>query len=230
MPPDAARQCCAGQPHRPARPRVFHPKVIAKECLVVGMLMKALRRQHAGPDQHFRLELHLYQPGNHGIGNELVPVIPPSAKRPGRRWPGNGAFSPAASLAAGSRTLLALRSGRPTVAPYPPSRFHPRRRAKLGRRSRHASRTARRRLGRARDRRCRVQFRNESSISSGSWWPLTCQNQGERTRDSARPLDAIFFHPDCDRRLRTRTESADPAGCAPTGARALTAGGELTRP
>jgi len=42
----------------------------------------------------------------------------------------------------------------------------------------------------------------------------------------------VLFHPDCHRRLRNRTESADPADCA-AGARglwrllAITAGGEF---
>src|SRR6516164_5772417 len=46
------------------------------------------------------------------------------------------------------------------------------------------------------------------------------------------PYLPVLFHPDCDRRLRNRTESADPADCSASarGLRrflAVTAGGEF---
>src|SRR4051812_24613237 len=54
--------------------RTLDPEMVVEEALMQVMLMKMMRRQHHREDRHLGRELHLHQPADHRLGDELMAI------------------------------------------------------------------------------------------------------------------------------------------------------------
>ena len=84
-------------------------KVLGKKALVVGMVVKILRRQHRRDHRHARVQLHPHQAVDHRVGHKLMAV---DAAVHHQRAGHDGRMAPGAGQPLGQQRYLGARRGR----------------------------------------------------------------------------------------------------------------------